>query len=203
MNLVTTLTFSPRAKPARRRLHRIHRKREDGMFQAVQNGRGKAGPVAVCWRPGCPFCRRVRGGLRATGLAPRAVSIWADPSAAATVRSLAGGNETVPAVVIGERGYVNPTAAEVLAEVRRAVPGFAADENTMRAASSRRQRRLLAVQWLVISALVAAGFALEGTGARGAELGGRRRRGRGIPAVPPRAPPVIRFCYLCSIAEIA
>jgi hypothetical protein len=42
------------------------------------------------------------------GLAPREVNIWADPSAAATVRSLAGGNETVPTVVIGERGHVNP-----------------------------------------------------------------------------------------------
>ena len=162
MNLVTTLTFSPRAKPARRKLHRIHRKREDGMFQAVQNGRGKAAPVTVYWRPGCPFCSRLRGDLRAMGLAPREVNIWADPSAAATVRSLAGGNETVPTVVIGERGYVNPTAAEVLAEVRRAVPGFAADEDVMRAA--RRQRRLRAVQWLIIGALVAAGFALEGTG---------------------------------------
>jgi hypothetical protein len=64
--------------------------------------------------------------------------------------------------VIGERGYVNPTAAEVLAEVRRAVPGFAADENVVRAA--RRERLLRAVQWAVIGALVAAGFALEGTG---------------------------------------
>jgi glutaredoxin len=133
------------------------------MFQAVQNGSGKAAPVTVYWRPGCPFCSRLRGNLRAMGLAPREVNIWADPSAAATVRSLAGGNETVPTVVIGERGYVNPTAAEVLAEVRRAVPGFAADENIMRAAR-RQRRRLRAVQWLVIGALVAAGFALEGTG---------------------------------------
>jgi mycoredoxin len=67
--------------------------------------------VTVYWRPGCPYCARLRQDLRVRGLPSREVNTWADPSAAAVVRGLAGGNETVPTVVIGDRGYVNPTAA--------------------------------------------------------------------------------------------
>jgi glutaredoxin len=119
-------------------------------------------PVTVYWRPGCPYCARLRQDLRALGLPVREVNIWADPAAAAVVRGHAGGSETVPTVVIGERGYVNPSAATVLAEVRRVMPGFAPDGALAR--SGRRVRVLRAVQWAVIAALVAASFAADGTG---------------------------------------
>lgn len=119
-------------------------------------------PVTVYWRPGCPYCARLRHDLRALGLRTREVDIWADPAAAAVVRGHAGGNETVPTVVIGGRGYVNPPAAAVLAEVRRVMPGFTPDEDLAR--SGRRIRMLRAVQWAVIAALVAASFAADGTG---------------------------------------
>lgn len=77
-------------------------------------------PVTLYWRPGCPFCTRLRRGLRQAGLEVEEVDIWSDPAAAGIVRSVAGGNETVPTVVIGERSLVNPSPAEVLAAARHA-----------------------------------------------------------------------------------
>ena len=75
------------------------------------------------------------------------------------MRELADGNETVPTVVIGGRGYVNPPAATVLAEVRRISPGFAPDQTLARA--GRRLRLLRVIQWALIAALIAASFTVE------------------------------------------
>jgi glutaredoxin len=74
------------------------------------------------WRPGCPFCSRLRGDLRRVGLPVREINIWEEPAAAAIVRSVAGGNETVPTVVVGEKAMVNPTAVQVLDAVRTQAP---------------------------------------------------------------------------------
>jgi glutaredoxin-like protein len=88
--------------------------------------------VVVYWRPGCPFCWKLRTGLRRRGLPTREVNIWTDPEAAATVRGIADGNETVPTVMVGEVAMVNPSPAQVIEAVRtqapelldrRAVPG--------------------------------------------------------------------------------
>ncbi len=75
-----------------------------------------AGPteIVVYARPGCPFCLTLRAGLRRSGLADR-INIWDDPAAAAFVRSVAGGNETVPTVVVGDVHLVNPSARRVRA----------------------------------------------------------------------------------------
>ncbi|WP_407663748.1 glutaredoxin domain-containing protein [Mycobacterium shottsii] len=35
--------------------------------------------VVVYWRPGCPFCWRLRRGLRRRGLPTREINIWTDP----------------------------------------------------------------------------------------------------------------------------
>ena len=78
--------------------------------------------VTVYWRPGCPFCARLRWRLRKAGLETTEVNIWADPDAAATVRSIAHGNETVPTVVIAGDGLVNPPARVVLDAVRAIAP---------------------------------------------------------------------------------
>lgn len=78
--------------------------------------------VVVYWRPGCPYCRRLRRGLDRIGLATREVNIWEDPDAAATVRAIASGNETVPTVVVGPITMVNPAAAQVVATVRVHAP---------------------------------------------------------------------------------
>ena len=70
-------------------------------------------PVTVYWRPGCPYCMSLRRGLRRAGLPVTEVDIWSDPEAAAKVRVIAGGNETVPTVVVGDKNLVNPTVAQV------------------------------------------------------------------------------------------
>ncbi len=47
------------------------------------------------------------------GLEFTEVDIWQDPEAAAFVRSVANGNETVPTVSIGDVHLVNPSARQV------------------------------------------------------------------------------------------
>lgn len=77
------------------------------------------GVPTVYWRPGCPWCARLRRGLAKAGVPTREVDIWQDPVAAAAVRAVATGNETVPTVVLGERALVNPSVAQVLELVGR------------------------------------------------------------------------------------
>ncbi|MGW7103074.1 glutaredoxin domain-containing protein [Streptomyces sp. NPDC054838] len=75
-------------------------------------------PITVYWRPGCVFCMKLWFKLRLTRTPYRPVNIWRDPEAAAFVRSVADGNETVPTVVVGDRpALVNPT----LRQIRNAV----------------------------------------------------------------------------------
>lgn len=81
--------------------------------------------VEFYWRPGCPFCAILRARLRRTGLPVREVNIWEDPDAAARVRAVAGGNETVPTVFVGEHALVNPSANAVLSVVREHAPDLA------------------------------------------------------------------------------
>ena len=71
--------------------------------------------IVVYTRPGCPYCFTLRAGLRWAGLIFREVNIWEDPEAAAFVRSVANGNETVPTVTIGHVSTVNPSARQVRA----------------------------------------------------------------------------------------
>lgn len=47
-------------------------------------------PVTVYWRPGCPYCRRLRGDLRRIGLPAREVNIWEDGLSAVPPRAPAG-----------------------------------------------------------------------------------------------------------------
>ena len=66
--------------------------------------------VTVYLRPGCPFCHRLVSQLEKTDLKYEVRDIWDDPEAAAFVRSVADGNETVPTVTIGDISLVNPPA---------------------------------------------------------------------------------------------
>ncbi len=120
-------------------------------------------PVTVYWRPGCPYCAGLRRRLRKLGVATTEVNIWKDPAAAAVVRRSAGGNETVPTVVVGGKCLVNPTASAVMELAGRLVPE-AIDSD--RAASVRGPGwpALRVVQWVVIWAVVAASFAADLTG---------------------------------------
>lgn len=79
--------------------------------------------ITVYWRSGCPFCSRLRRKLARAGVITTEVNIWDDPSAAAFVRSVAGGNETVPTVTVGTATFVNPTPPDVIAAAGRTPVG--------------------------------------------------------------------------------
>lgn len=68
--------------------------------------------------------REAQGLLRA-GLPTREINIWQDPAAAAQVRAITGGDETVPTVVVHGRAMVNPSARQVIETARAANPGAA------------------------------------------------------------------------------
>ena len=69
--------------------------------------------IVVYARPGCPYCFTLRAGLRRAGVEFREINIWENPDAAAFVRLVANGNETVPTVTIGPVSLVNPSARQV------------------------------------------------------------------------------------------
>ncbi|MQY19780.1 glutaredoxin family protein [Nocardia macrotermitis] len=82
--------------------------------------------LVVYRRPGCPFCARLRRVLNRHGIIHREIDIWSDPEAAAFVRSVADGNETVPTVVLkhgaSQRHWVNPTPRKLVATVTADAP---------------------------------------------------------------------------------
>ncbi len=69
--------------------------------------------VHLYWRPGCGFCTMLRRGLDKAGIETVDHNIWDDPEDAAVVRHFANGNETVPTVVVGDVGMVNPSVRQV------------------------------------------------------------------------------------------
>ncbi len=71
--------------------------------------------ITLYWRPGCGFCSSLRRGLDRLGIEHTDINIWDDPEDAAVVRQHANGNETVPTVVVGDTGLVNPSAAQLAA----------------------------------------------------------------------------------------
>jgi len=90
--VVLAALFSPLAFP-----------RSVSAAEAVRRGK----PI-VYWRPGCQFCLRLRFSLVGVGGRASWVNIWTDPEAAAAVRAVADGNETVPTVVVDSESRVNP-----------------------------------------------------------------------------------------------
>lgn len=64
--------------------------------------------VVIYWRPGCGYCQRLKGALGQHGQKATWVNIWQDDDAAAYVRSVNEGNETVPTVVIDGTPHTNP-----------------------------------------------------------------------------------------------
>ena len=66
--------------------------------------------LVVYWRPGCPYCARLRTRLKLGRVPYTAVNIHEDPGAAAVVREHNGGDELVPTVRLdGNRWFSNPT----------------------------------------------------------------------------------------------
>ena len=67
------------------------------------------GQVVVYWRTGCPFTMRLRLLLGRHAREAVWVDVWADPEASAYVRSVNGGDEVVPTVVLDGRPLTNPS----------------------------------------------------------------------------------------------
>jgi mycoredoxin len=78
--------------------------------------------ITVYWRPGCMFSSGLLRDLERLEVPHERRNIWEDPDAAAAVRAVAAGNETVPTVRIGEEHLVNPSVEAVLATVHRLDP---------------------------------------------------------------------------------
>lgn len=125
--------------------------------------------VTVYWRPGCPFCSRLRRDLRGLGLPVTEINIWDDPSAAAVVRSAANGNETVPTVVIGSAALVNPSARAVVEAVQRIDPDQPVPAEVTAGFGRIRRRRI--VKWALVAAIIAGSFAADGAGHSGLSWG--------------------------------
>lgn len=89
---------------------------------SMNSADGYVDGVEVLWRPGCPFCTKLRRGLRRHGVITTEVDIWEDPRAAERVRAVAGGNETVPTVFVGNCALVNPSVRAVVAAIEREFP---------------------------------------------------------------------------------
>ncbi|MFI5753950.1 glutaredoxin domain-containing protein [Streptomyces sp. NPDC051569] len=78
--------------------------------------------VVMYWRPGCTYCVKLRLSLLFTPLRFTKVNIWRDPDAAAFVRSVANGYETVPTVTVAGKALVNPSRRKLLEAVRADAP---------------------------------------------------------------------------------
>ncbi|MFJ7243903.1 glutaredoxin domain-containing protein [Kitasatospora sp. NPDC098652] len=94
----------------------------DAASGATADGVAGAGEVVLYWRPLCTYCMKLRFGLLFTRLRYSRrftrVNIWKDQDAAAFVRSVADGNETVPTVSVAGRPMVNPSLRQLLAAAR-------------------------------------------------------------------------------------
>lgn len=80
-------------------------------------------PIVVYWRPGCGFCWALERQMSRSGLVYERTNIWDEPEAAAFVRSVTGGSETVPTVTVGSESMVNPS----LADIHQALAGQLSD----------------------------------------------------------------------------
>jgi hypothetical protein len=88
------------------------------------------------------------------------VNIWDHPEAAAAVRRIAGGNETVPTVVVGDIGLVNPTVSKVLEAVAVAAPEHLAAVIEPPAG----RRGVARLRWAIVGSLIVASFSVDALG---------------------------------------
>ena len=79
------------------------------------NASPEPSPIVMFWRPGCGFCAALERQLVRNELSFEKRNIWEDQEAAAFVRSVARGNETVPTLVVNGTAMVNPSIDQVKA----------------------------------------------------------------------------------------
>ena len=118
--------------------------------------------VTVYWRPGCPYCSRLRRDLNRVGLPVTEVNIWDDPAGSAKVRSATGGSETVPTVIVGATALVNPSVQAVVATLREVDPDRPVGDEMVARLGRIKQFRI--AKWALLAAIVAGSFAAEGAG---------------------------------------
>ncbi|MGH3414684.1 MAG: mycoredoxin [Marmoricola sp.] len=76
--------------------------------------RPEQGTLTMYTTPWCGYCHRLQGQLDREGIDYQLVDIEQDPSAAETVMSLNGGNQTVPTLVYGDgTAHTNPSLKQV------------------------------------------------------------------------------------------
>jgi glutaredoxin len=90
--------------------------RSIGAPEARRRSAADGRPV-VFWRPGCPYCVRLRLRLGRTARRLHWVDIWRDEAGAELVRGANDGNETVPTLLVAGRPYTNPDPAWVREQV--------------------------------------------------------------------------------------
>jgi hypothetical protein len=98
----------------------------------------------------------MRLALAEAGVPARWHDIWSDPEAAAYVRSVANGHETVPTVRVGDRVLVAPRPQAVVEELQAVDPGLVVD--------ARRWPPLRILQWVLIIALLVSSNLLSRAG---------------------------------------
>ncbi len=98
-----------------------------GSVNHMAEGSTSAPQIDLYWRPGCGFCSSLRGQLDKLGIERIEHNIWEDPSKAEVVRAYANGNETVPTVVVGGVGLVNPSARTLAAHLATHAPHLLPD----------------------------------------------------------------------------
>ncbi len=95
------------------------------MSSAPEPAAGRqADEITVYWRPGCAFCTRLLRWVDRTGVPTTRRNIWEDAEAAAAVRAVTGGDETVPTVMIGQHAMVNPSPRALEAAIAAHAPAL-------------------------------------------------------------------------------
>lgn len=80
--------------------------------------------IEFYWRNGCPYCVSLVRGLKKRQVPLETHNIFEEPDAAAIVRRVAGGNETVPTVIIDGHALVNPTPDAVIGLLAQLYPDY-------------------------------------------------------------------------------
>ena len=103
---------------------------------------------------------RLKSKLRRAGVRAEEINIWEVPEGAAFVRSVTGGDETVPTVRLWDEVIVNPSPRLIVAEIRRRAPEFVGGEPEPRRSGS----RLRVIQWVVLGLLIGSSLVADGLG---------------------------------------